>query len=174
MIEIRIHGRGGQGVVTFAELLAEAAYLSGYQAQAFPAFGVERRGAPIRSFVRLDQKVITLRSQVYQPDYLIILDDTLLLDKSIKLGLKTNGKVFINTSQAINQPRQICFDASGLSQKIMGKPFANVATLAIFASQTKLIKLAAVLQVIKNHFASEVAAKNILVANLAFQSSKKV
>ena len=95
MIEIRIHGRGGQGSVTMAELLAESAFYNKLESQAFPNFGVERRGAPVTAYVRIDKKPIRLRSQIYSPDYVIIQDASLLTDEKIladQIDEKTNFK----------------------------------------------------------------------------------
>jgi pyruvate ferredoxin oxidoreductase gamma subunit len=97
MKEIRIHGRGGQGSVTAAELLAIAAFEDGLYSQAFPAFGVERRGAPVMAFVRLSDHTIRLRSQVYDPDYVIVQDATLIETVDVAGGLKADGTIIINT-----------------------------------------------------------------------------
>ena len=100
MRELRIHGRGGQGSVTAAELIAVAAFEGGVFAQAFPAFGVERRGAPVQAFVRFNDKKIRLRSQVYEPDYIIVQDSTLIKDVNVFLGVKSGGIVIVNTEKA--------------------------------------------------------------------------
>jgi len=97
MKEIRIHGRGGQGSVTAAELLAIAAFEDGMYSQAFPSFGVERRGAPVMAFVRLSDKKIRLRSQVYEPDYVIVQDATLIEAVDVAGGLKADGMIIVNT-----------------------------------------------------------------------------
>jgi len=95
--EIRIHGRGGQGSVTAAELLAVAAFEDGKYSQAFPAFGVERRGAPIMAFTRISEHPIRLRSQIYEPDYVIVQDATLIETVDVASGAKPKGKILINT-----------------------------------------------------------------------------
>ena len=99
MRELRIHGRGGQGSVTAAELIAVAAFEGGAFAQAFPAFGVERRGAPVQAFVRFDDKIIRKRSQVYEPDYIIVQDSTLIKDVNVFQGVKKGGIVIVNTEK---------------------------------------------------------------------------
>ena len=104
MIEIRLHGRGGQGVVTAAELLAISAFLDGKFTQAFPTFGSERMGAPVASFVRISDKSIRVRSQIYEPDYVIVQDATLIGSVDVFLGLKKNGLVIINTEK---QPSEL-------------------------------------------------------------------
>src|SRR5690606_22632940 len=99
MIEIRFHGRGGQGAVTAAEILAKAAFEDGKYCQAFPFFGAERKGAPVMAFSRIHDKPIRRRYQVYNPDYVVVLDETLLEAVDIVSGLKEGGKVVINTEE---------------------------------------------------------------------------
>ena len=175
MIEIRIHGRGGQGSVTMAELLAEAAFHSGQEAQAFPNFGVERRGAPVTAYVRLDKKPIRLRSQIYSPDYVIVQDASLLVDGSILSNLKKGAVVIINTAKGINDlslPANIkvkTINASGLALEVIGKPIINTILLGAFAGLTGLIKLSAVEQAIKSRFSGEIAEKNIRASRKGFE-----
>jgi pyruvate ferredoxin oxidoreductase gamma subunit len=170
MIEIRIHGRGGQGVVTFAELLAEAAWLDGWQVRAFPSFGVERRGGPIMSFVRLDKKPILLHSQVYQPNFLIIQDPSLLGIKSILAGTTKDTLVLINNDQSvkISGVKVKTVPATQISLQALGKPIVNTAMLGAWAGLTKLIKLLSVKQAISRHFSGEVQKKNLLAAETAW------
>lgn len=99
MYEVRFHGRGGQGAVTAATILADAAFREGKDVQAFPIFGVERRGAPVAAFMRMDTKPIDLKTQIYEPDSVIVLDPTLLNVVDVAKGLKENGKIIINTSK---------------------------------------------------------------------------
>ena len=101
MIEVRFHGRGGQGAVTAAEILAKAAFEDGKYCQAFPFFGVERRGAPVMAFTRIDDQPIRRRYQVYKPDYVVVLDDGLLEVVDVFSGLKEGGKIIINTSNGV-------------------------------------------------------------------------
>lgn len=103
MIEIRLHGRGGQGVVTGAELIAIAAFYDGKQSQAFPHFGVERSGAPIQSYARVDNKFINLREQIKEPNVVIIQDSSLLGTVDVLKGLKNNGIVLINTGKNLKE-----------------------------------------------------------------------
>ncbi|HIP35033.1 MAG TPA: pyruvate ferredoxin oxidoreductase, partial [Methanothermococcus okinawensis] len=99
MIEIRFHGRGGQGAVTAAKILAKAAFYDGKYSQGFPFFGVERRGAPVMAFTRIDHKKIIVRSQVYNPDYVVVQDATLLDTVNVVEGLKKDGIVIVNTTK---------------------------------------------------------------------------
>jgi pyruvate ferredoxin oxidoreductase gamma subunit len=105
MIEVRFHGRGGQGAVTSAELVALAAIEEGKFAQGFPSFGPERRGAPVVSFARVDDKPIRLRSKIYQPDVAVVLDPSLLKILDPSQGLKPGGLLIINTNKSIEQIR---------------------------------------------------------------------
>lgn len=174
MIEIRIHGRGGQGSVTLAELLAEAAYYSGKESQAFPNFGVERRGAPVTAYVRIDDKPIRLRSQVYAPDFAIIQDPTLLTDKKILSDLKNGSAVLINSSKPVSDlslPKGVrvkTINASGLALEVIGKPIINTIFLGAFAGLTGLIKLSAIEKAIKARFEGEIGEKNIAAAKKGY------
>lgn len=175
MTEIRIHGRGGQGSVTLAELLAEAAFYSGQEAQAFPSFGVERRGAPVMAFVRLANKPIRLRSQVYSPDYAIVQDPTLLADEKILSDLKKGSVVLINSSKPLpdlKTPAGVkikTINASGLALEVIGKPIINTIFLGAFAGLTGLIKLSAIERAIAERFEGEIAEKNIAAAKRGFE-----
>ncbi len=100
MIEIRMHGRGGQGAVVACKLLASAIYKEGKFAQSFPAFGVERRGAPVMAYTRIDDKPIHLRTEIYEPNHLIVLDENLLLTVDVTAGLKDGGTIVINSTKA--------------------------------------------------------------------------
>ncbi len=175
MIEIRIHGRGGQGSVTMAELLAEAAFYGGKEAQAFPNFGVERRGAPVTAYVRIDSKPIRLRSQIYSPDYAIIQDASLLSDGKILADLKRGASVIINTSKKASElslPQNLkikTINASGLALEVIGKPIINTILLGAFAGFTGLIQLSGAEKAIKERFSSEIAEKNIAALRRGFE-----
>ncbi len=103
MVEIRMHGRGGQGAVIACKILAAALFIEGKFAQSFPAFGVERRGAPVQAFTRIDDKPIHLRTEIYEPDHLVVLDPTLLQTIDVTSGLKEGGKILINSPFAADQ-----------------------------------------------------------------------
>ena len=107
MIEIRFHGRGGQGAVTAAEILAKAAFEDGKYCQAFPFFGAERKGAPVMAFTRISDKPIKKRYQVYNPDYVIVLDETLLEAVDVLSGLKEEGKVIINSNNDVDLGKDV-------------------------------------------------------------------
>ncbi len=159
MKEIRIHGRGGQGAVTFAELLAVAAFRDGKYSQAFPFFGVERRGAPIMSFTRIDEKFIRLRQNIYNPDYVVVLDPTVMDVVNVKGGLKKNGMIIINTTEKMKGNVKTV-DATKIALDTFGRPFVNTPMLGAFVGATKIVKLESVIKTIKERFPGELGEKN--------------
>ncbi len=167
MIEYRIHGRGGQGNVAAAYLLAATAFEAGWSCQAFPAFGAERRGAPVAAFVRIDKAPIQLRSQIRTPDILIVQDDTLLHDPKITSGLKSGGSMLVNSvldSEDISQRfkcRAICFDATEIALAHIGRPIPNTALLAALLALTGQFPLGTLSTALNKRFHGEVLTKNI-------------
>ena len=171
--ELRIHGRGGQGSVTAAELIAVAAFESGAFSQAFPAFGVERRGAPVQAFVRFSDRKIRLRSQVYEPDYIIVQDSTLIKDVPVFSGLKKGGIAIINTEKAGDYQvpdgvRLITLDATKIALDVLGLPIANTALMGAFAAATGEIEFSALESALRDRFPGPLAEKNILAARRAY------
>jgi len=148
MIEIRIHGRGGQGAVTCAQIIAIAAFYDGKYSQAFPMFGVERTGSPVSAFVRIDNKKIDLRSQIYNPDYVIVLDSSLMNVVNVKEGLKK--KLIINSSKKIDNA--FCVNASKVAIEVTSKPFVNIIMAGVFAHATKVISTNSILKAIEEKF----------------------
>jgi pyruvate ferredoxin oxidoreductase gamma subunit len=179
MIKIRIHGRGGQGVVTAAEIIALSAFLDKWQAQAFPAFGVERTGAPIQSFVRLDKQEILSKAQISEPDIIVILDPTLLNEKNTLSGAKKETIIIINSNKKIdisNFKKVYWAPASEIALKIIGKNIVNTVTLGIFAQATKLISLKSLLKAIEIKFKDkdkEIIKLNQTAIKLAYQYEGK-
>jgi pyruvate ferredoxin oxidoreductase gamma subunit len=176
--ELRIHGRGGQGSVTAAELIAVAAFEGGMFAQAFPAFGVERRGAPVQAFVRFDNQKIRLRSQIYEPDYIIVQDSTLIRDVNVFQGLKEGGIAIINTEKALTYPfpkgvKVITIDATSIALKTLGLPITNTALMGAFAAASGEIKLEALEDAVRRRFSGELAEKNITAAKEAYRFVKE-
>ena len=175
--EIRFHGRGGDGVVTASELLAIAAFHDKKFGQGFPMFGVERRGAPVQAFTRLNENPINIRSQIYQPDYVIVLDPSLLNVLDCTAGLKENGLLIVNTDKKASQlnlkikARIECIDATKIALEAIGKPIVNAAILGAFASITKEISVNALEQALKERFASNpaMAEKNIKAIHGVFK-----
>ena len=184
MFQVRIHGRGGQGVVTSAELLSVAAFDEGRHSQAFPSFGSERMGAPVMAFCRIDDKPIRLREPVMEPDALIIQDSTLLHQVDVFAGFKRDGYILINTSKSFEalglaefvkdcrQDRLCSVPATDLSVKHLGRPMPNVPLLGGFAAVSGRIKLESVIMAINDRFSGKVAAANIAAATEAYQIVK--
>jgi pyruvate ferredoxin oxidoreductase gamma subunit len=181
MFQVRIHGRGGQGVVTAAEMLSIAAFEEGRHAQAFPSFGSERTGAPVVAFCRIADKEIRLREPIMEPDALIIQDPTLLHQVDVFAGLKPDGYVLINTNKTFDQlglgdflqgrdPARLCtVSATDISLKCVGRPVPNVPLLGGFAAVSQLLRLESVVKAINAKFTDKVAAGNIAAATEAYR-----
>lgn len=163
MREIIIFGRGGQGAVTAAEIIAVAAFIDGKQSQAFPNFGVERRGAPVTSFARISEKPIRIRSQVYDADYAIVLDPTLVRAMNITRNLKRNAGIVINSTKKIKISNFKAFsvDASSIALRIFGRDIVNTVMVAAFARFTGEITEKGVEDAVRQVFNKEIAEKNI-------------
>ncbi|MCB1493304.1 MAG: 2-oxoacid:acceptor oxidoreductase family protein [Rhodobiaceae bacterium] len=176
MIEYRIHGRGGQGSVAAAYLLASTAFEAGYLCQAFPAFGAERRGAPVTAFVRVDDHPILLRSQVRNPDYLIVQDDTLLMDAGITAGLKSGGSMIINsmrTSEEVSETfgcRALCIPATKMAVEKIGRPIPNTALLAALMSLTGRFPISALGTALTKRFSGTTLERNLQLIETAAAS----
>jgi pyruvate ferredoxin oxidoreductase gamma subunit len=181
MFQVRIHGRGGQGVVTAAEMLSVAAFEGGEHAQAFPTFGSERTGAPVTSFCRIDERPIRLREPIAEPDALIVQDPTLLHQVKVFSGLVEDGHVLINTSRELDElglaefaadfapGRLLTVPASEIAGKQLGRPLPNTALLGAFAAQTGVVSLQSVARAISQKFSGEIADRNILTADVAYE-----
>ncbi len=167
MLECRIHGRGGQGSVAAAYLLAEAAFEAGFTCQAFPAFGAERRGAPVTAFVRIDNAPIHLHSQIHSPDFLIVQDDTLLQDAGIISGLKSGGGMLVNSPRPGDEIaeefgcRVFTMHATKLAVDIIGKPIPNTALLAGFLALTLHLPQSALAAALRGRFTGATLEKNL-------------
>jgi len=186
MFQIRLHGRGGQGVVSGAEMLSVAAFLEGRYAQAFPSFGSERMGAPVMAFCRIDDKEIRLREPVLEPDALIVQDPTLLHQVELFSGLRPAGRVLINSTRSFDElglsglaqgPRGfvLCsLPATELALKHVGRAVPNAALLGGFAAVTGLVAIESVLAAIRQKFRGVVAEKNIEAAKEAYDLAVKM
>jgi pyruvate ferredoxin oxidoreductase gamma subunit len=180
MFAVRFHGRGGQGVVTAAELLAAAAFREGRHAQAFPSFGSERMGAPVLSFCRIDDQPIRTREPVDEPDALLIQDPTLLHQADVLAGLAPDGYVLINATADFGQlglaglaagsgtARRLTVPASALARKYLGRPLPGAPMLGGLAAACGVVSLDAVLAAIAERFSGQVAAGNAAAARAAF------
>src|SRR3954447_3942757 len=175
MFSVRIHGRGGQGVVTAAELLSAAAFLDGAHAQAFPSFGSERTGAPVLAFFRIDEKPIRVREPIVAPDALIIQDASLLHQVDVFGGLQPGGFVLLNSVRDAADlgvtdldARVVTVPATDLARRHLGRPLPNAALLGAFAALTGRVTLDSVDAAIRERFTAEPAAANVAAARAAF------
>lgn len=179
MIEFRIHGRGGQGNVAAAYLLATAAFESGRMCQAFPSFGAERRGAPVTAFVRIDDRPIDLRAQVQTPDYLIVQDDKLLHEGGITNGLKPGGAMIVNSTQDAAELsgqfgcKVFCLPANKMAMETIGRPIPNTALIASFLTLLPLFPLEGFKTALKGRFAGKMLEQNIVLADMAAEYTPK-
>ncbi|MGQ9525454.1 MAG: pyruvate ferredoxin oxidoreductase subunit gamma [Armatimonadota bacterium] len=175
MKEIRIHGRGGQGNVVAAEIMALAAFRDGKNSQAFPFFGSERMGAPVAAFVRISDGRIRTRSQIYNPDYVVVQDPTLIGAVDVAAGLKPGGLVVINTERPADQlgfPPDVkvkTVPASRIANEILGRPIPNTALVGAFAAATGEISLEAVIEAVRERFGGELAEKNVKAVEEAYK-----
>ncbi len=178
MIEIRFHGRGGQGAVTSAELVAQAAIDSGKFATAFPSFGPERRGAPVVAFARVDDKPVRLRSKVYKPDVVIVLDPSLLEIANPAEGLKKDGLLIINSTESPETIRkQISFegrlaltDATKIAKEVIGLPITNTTMVGALVKAVDVVSVDSLIEPFKKRF-GKIAARNIEAMKRAFEET---
>lgn len=180
MFAVRIHGRGGQGAVTAAEILSVAAFNEGRHAQAFPTFGSERMGAPVVSFCRIDDRPIRLREPITEPDALIVQDPTLLQQVNLFDGLRPDGYLLVNTGHdlaelgigdvvgALKAERVVAVPATDLAREHLGRPLPNAALLGGFSALTGQVGLAAVLDAIRARFPGKVGDGNAAAAAAAY------
>jgi pyruvate ferredoxin oxidoreductase gamma subunit len=186
MFQVRIHGRGGQGVVSGAEMLSVAAFVEGRHAQAFPSFGSERMGAPVTAFCRIDDREIRLREPVLEPDALIIQDPTLLHQVDLFNGLAASGYVLLNSTRSLTDLglfdlagdargyRFTLLPATELALKHVGRAVPNVPLLGAFAAATGQLQLDSVIAAIRGKFPSSIAEKNVAAARAAFAIVRKL
>jgi pyruvate ferredoxin oxidoreductase gamma subunit len=179
MIEVRWHGRGGQGAVTSVELLALAAIGEGKYAQGFPNFGPERRGAPVAAFNRVDSERIRIRSGVYRPDIVVVLDEGLIGLVNLTDGLKENGVLIVNTSKKATDVMKILnysgaiatVDATTIARRELGVPITNTTMLGAVVKVTNIVGLSALDGPVEDRF-GKIAVKNITAMKQAFKEVK--
>lgn len=181
MEQIRVHGRGGQGVVTAAELIALAAFFEGYESQAFPSFGVERTGAPIQSFARISKKPIITREQIYEPSILIIQDATLLDTVDVFSGCTKDTIIIINSTEnrwpkLTAKYKKLYFTAATeIALEIFGKNIVNTVILGAFAKHTNLVCLESLKKAIATKFkdkGEDMINKNIQAITKDYENAK--
>jgi pyruvate ferredoxin oxidoreductase gamma subunit len=181
MFQVRIHGRGGQGVVTGAEMLSIAAFEQGLHAQAFPTFGSERMGAPVVSFCRIDERPIRMREPISEPDALIVQDPTLLHQVDLFGGAGEDAYILINTTRSFDQlgigefldrfrpERLLTVPASEIAGQHLGRPLPNTALLGGFAAITGIVSIESVGSAIAQKFDGAIADRNALAAEAAHE-----
>ncbi|MEW6455406.1 MAG: 2-oxoacid:acceptor oxidoreductase family protein [Acidobacteriota bacterium] len=181
MIEIRFHGRGGQGVVVAAKILADSILKDGKYCLAIPEFGVERRGAPVYAFARIDDKEIFLRSRIYEPDHVVVLDPVLVYSIDVTSGLKKNGTIVINSEKSpeefsfSNDFRVYTIDATGIAVKwklgTRASPIVNTAILGAVAKILGITKIESLIASIKESVPTK-PEENAMAAKEAYEIAK--
>ena len=178
MKEIRIHARAGQGAITTASLLGYVYFLKGMYPYAFPHFGAARMGAPMNAFVRVDSKPVRLRSQIYEPDYLIIADATLMRGFNCFSGLKDNGIAIIAEREGMEVPKVkakqkvFILPANEIAMRNIGRPLGNTALLGAYAAATGEFGMPELLEAIKKRFAGKALEGNLKSAQEGFDFIK--
>ncbi len=181
MIEIRFHGRGGQGAVTSAEMLAVAAIEKGRFAQAMPAFGAERRGAPVLAFTRINDEPILMRQEILEPDVVVVLDPSLLGSVPVAAGLKAGGAIIVNSNKSPNQIKKqldinggikiAVVDATKIAREKIGRPITNTTMLGALLKTTGVMDPSDLVGPLENRF-GKIAARNIDAMNAAYKATK--
>ena len=189
LIEIRWHGRGGQGAKTASLLLADSAFNTGKYIQGFPEYGPERMGAPITAYNRISNSPITIHSNIYEPDYVVVVDDTLLQAVDVTAGLKENGAIVINTTKEYDELKPFlnnyegsvyCIDARKISVDALGKYFPNTPMLAAIVKVSGIMSDEAFLRDMEDSFKHKFAKKpevidgNMKAISHALQEIRKV
>ncbi|MFR2571825.1 MAG: 2-oxoacid:acceptor oxidoreductase family protein [Clostridia bacterium] len=189
MIEIRWHGRGGQGAKTASLLLADAAFNTGKYIQGFPEYGPERMGAPITAYNRISSNPITIHSNIYEPDYVVVVDDTLLKSVDVTSGLKTDGALVINTTKSADDLKKdlksytgevYTIDARKISEEALGRYFPNTPMLAAIVKVSKIMSDEEFLNDMQDSFKHKFAKKpevidgNMKALEIALKEVKKI
>lgn len=179
MIEVRFHGRGGQGAVTSAELMAMAAIDEGKYAQAFPSFGPERRGAPLQAFLRISDQPIRLREKISAPDLVVVLDPALVATGNVKAGLKPGGTLIVNTSKPVEAVRGECgftgrtavVDATKIAEEELGVAITNTTMLGALLKAGGLVDMDSLKAPLDARFGKN-AGKNLKALERAFNETR--
>jgi 2-oxoacid:acceptor oxidoreductase gamma subunit (pyruvate/2-ketoisovalerate family) len=181
ILEVRWHGRGGQGAWTASELLARSAIYEGKYIQSFPEFGPERMGAPVAAFTRISTEPIKIHCAVYNPDVVAVLDPTLLRTVPVADGLNEKGTIIVNSKDDPTELRKTLKASKGkvwtvpateIAIKILGMPITNTAMLGAFVCATGIVKLESVEKIVKERFRQDIAEKNFAVINEAYKEAK--
>ena len=178
MVEVRFHGRGGQGAVTSAELLAQAAVAEGRYAQAFPSFGPERRGAPLQAFLRISTSPIRLREKIYTPDIVVVLDPALVATGGVAQGLKDSGVLIANTTKSVAEVKQLTgfkgrtavVDATAIAEEELGVPITNTTMLGALLKAEALVGMEALGKALEGRF-GKLAERNMKALKRAYEAT---
>lgn len=185
MFEARLHGRGGQGIVTMAELLALAAFLDGHEAQAFPSFGSERMGAPVMSFCRISDTPIRVREPVLQPNAVVVADSTLLHHVDVFAGLVPSGLVLLNSTrsapelgleelvQRLGADRVVTVPATDIARATTGRTLPSAPLLGALAAVTGQVSMKSLADALTERFPAAIAQTNILAATAGFEAASR-
>ncbi|MEM0315448.1 MAG: pyruvate ferredoxin oxidoreductase subunit gamma [Archaeoglobaceae archaeon] len=182
LIEVRFHGRGGQGVVTAADFLAIAGFKEGYYTLSFPTFGAEKRGTPVASFLRISDEPIVVRDEVYYPDYVVVLDPSVLESVNVVSGLKETGMLIANYPKGVEDLKAVVktnakvatINATKIAMKILGRPITNTTMVGAFAGATNLFKLETLMETVEEVFEGSLAEKNKLAIEEAYKFMREV
>lgn len=180
LVEIRWHGRGGQGIVTISRLLAQAALLDGRYVQSFPEFGPERRGAPVTGYTRISDEPILIHSQIYNPSIVIIVDPTLIGRVDVTRGLPPKGLIVAHWDKGPNDLKKVLnaknlsiytVDAMKIALEVLGRPIYNTAMLGALLKASPLVKMDSLIKVIKERFPGALGEKNVAVIKRAYEEA---
>ncbi|MEM0351235.1 MAG: pyruvate ferredoxin oxidoreductase subunit gamma [Archaeoglobaceae archaeon] len=182
LIEVRFHGRGGQGVVTAADFLAIAGFKEGYYTLSFPTFGAEKRGSPVASFLRISDEPIVVRDEVYHPDYVVVLDPSIFEAVNVTAGLKEDGMLIANYPKSFEDLKMIVktnakiitINATKIAMKILGRPITNTTMVGAFAGATKLFKLETLKETVEEVFEGPLVEKNKLAIEEAYNYVRRL
>jgi 2-oxoacid:acceptor oxidoreductase gamma subunit (pyruvate/2-ketoisovalerate family) len=183
LIEVRWHGRGGQGIVTVSRLLAYAALLDGKHVQAFPEFGPERRGAPVTGYTRISDEPISIHSHIYTPNIVVIVDPTLLGKIDVTGGLVEDGTVVANTDRPaseiktalkVEKVKVYTVNAIRIALDILGRPIYNTAMLGALVKAAPIVKLDSLDTVVRERFLGTVGEKNVAVIKKAYEEAEGI
>jgi 2-oxoacid:acceptor oxidoreductase gamma subunit (pyruvate/2-ketoisovalerate family)/2-oxoacid:acceptor oxidoreductase delta subunit (pyruvate/2-ketoisovalerate family) len=175
LIEIRFHGRGGQGAVTGVRILASAVHLGGKYAQAIPQYGTERRGAPVVAFCRIDDEYIKARDLVHEPDIIVVLDPTLSRSVDVASGLKMGGLAIVNSAGSYRDAglsgnfKVATVDATSIALETLGRPITNTAILGAFAKATGLVDMENLEEAVREEFPPRIVESNVLAMRKAYE-----
>lgn len=173
LVELRFHGRGGQGMVTAAQVLAASAVLEGRYAQAFPEFGPERRGAPVKSYLRISDKPIYIREPIQRPDVVVVADPSLFKAENPLEGAKPTAVLVVNGLYKA-PVKTYYIDATSLSMKILGRPIVNTAMIGAVVKATGVVSLASVGQALRKFFSGRLYELNLKLVEVAYQETREL